>query len=244
MHMNLSTREPRTSSLIAVALCLALLPATAGALSESDLVQFPITDASGETVVSTTSFIDLFQGQDYTYTAERTAAILNSANDPDRSDPSTWTILRYTGTVTFLPGGGNDGLGYDFPNDGFDTFVLAFTSLREGDFDGVTLPPVIDGGYVRPAFSNPNQIFIEDPSPGLVTDLEEGFFFGLVFEALPGVEQSFTFEIALRETFDGGLHHFNRGFLSQSVPEPTGLVLTAIGALGALGLGRARGGLP
>jgi hypothetical protein len=208
------------------------LPSHATPIDENDLVLFPIGAVEpGATVVSTDQLIDLFQGEEFTYAVNRIGVQNPSGNNPDPSDPSTWTILSYEGTVTYLPGGPAPAA----PElDLAETLVLAFTSLREGPFDGSTLPPRIDGGYVLSSFSGLSDapFYIEDPTGGMVVDEEGDLFLALAFAALPGVSQTFGFEIALREPLDDTLQQFNRGFAAP-IPEPSSaaLLLAAFGGL-------------
>ena len=134
--------HPRDRSLLGAALLLVLvgLPGAASALTEADLVLFPIASApAGATVLSTADLIPIFQGSGYTYSITRSGVINPSGNNPDPADPSTWTILQYEATLTYLPGGGgiaDEDLG------GIANLILTYTSLREGFFDGTNLPPI------------------------------------------------------------------------------------------------------
>ena len=227
-------------------LMLVSLPGSSSALTEGDLVQFPIDTApAGAAVVSTDDLIPIFQGSGYSYSINRTGVINPSDNNPDPDDPFTWTILQYQATLTYLPGGGG------FAAEELDeiaSLVLVYTSLREGFFDGVNLPPYIAGGYVLPSFSGVDDpFFVSDPEggllsgPGVITDLEEGLYLAFAFPVLPGAPQTFNFEIALREPLDDTLQHFNRGFL-QPVPEPGTFLLFGIGLALLSGVRRARSG--
>jgi hypothetical protein len=217
-------------STILVAIALAL-PVHAAPIGESDLVLFPMGGAPpGASVVSTDDLVRVFQGEGYAYTVNRTAVDNPSGNNPIPTDPLTWTVLTYEGTVTFAPGGDPAG---DF--DLASRFLLVLTSLREGPYDqGGALPPRIDGGYVLPSFTGLSEspLCVTDPAGGAVTDEEGDLFLALAFAPLPGVAQTFGFQIALREPLDDTLQHFNRGFV-EVVPEPTSLALL-IGGLGLL----------
>jgi hypothetical protein len=205
-------------------------PVQATPIGESDLVLFPIADPPpAAEVVSTDNLFWVFQGEGYTYTVSRTAVDNPSNNNPTPGDPSTWTILTYVGTMTFLPGGDPSGQ-FDFA----ERFLLVFTSLREGPYDGGALPPHIDGGYVVPSFSGDVQsvLYVTDPPGGAIIDEEGDLFLALAFDPLPAVAQSFGFQLALREPLNAALQHFNRGFI-EPIPEPATLALL-IGGLGLL----------
>ncbi len=206
------------------------LPVHAATIGESDLVLFPIGDAPpGATLLSTDDLVWVFQGEGYTYSLNRTGVDNPSDNSPTLTDPSTWTILTYEGTVTFAPGGDPSGQ-FDLA----ERFLLVFTSLREGPYARGILPPRIDGGYVLPSFTglSENPLYVTDPASGAVTDEEGDLFVALAFVPLLGVAQTFGFQIALREPLDDTLQHFNRGFV-EVVPEPSTLALL-IGGLGLL----------
>jgi hypothetical protein len=228
-------------SLLAAALILAVVgfSSPARALTEADLVLFPIgLPPAGASVVSTVDLIPIFQGSGYTYSIERTGVINPSGNNPDPSDPLTWTILQYDATITYVPGGGG------IPVEELDSIanlILVYTSLREGPFDGVTLPPRIDGGYVKPGFSGTvsDPFYVLDPVGGAVTDAEGDLFLAFAFPVLPGAGQTFSFEIALREPLDDTLQQFNRGFLAP-VPEPGTFLLFGLGLALLSGVRRAR----
>jgi hypothetical protein len=207
-----------------------IAPTLCGAttIGEGDLVLFPIeTVPLGAFVYSTDNVTWVPQGEGYSYGVSRTEVYNPSGNDPDPGDPSTWTILTYEGTVTYLPGSG----GVVPPELAeASTFLLTLTSLREGPFDGGALPPRIDGGYVLPSFSGLSHplVYVSDPVGGAVTDEEGDLFLALAFAALPDVPQTFGFQVALREPLDDTLQHFNRGFASP-VPEPSSFVLFGFG---------------
>ena len=97
--------------------------AQATPLAGTELVTFEIQVVpEGETVLSTTVLERIPQGSGYTYSITRTMVENPSGNNPNPSDPATWTVLTYEGTVTFLSSA----------TPPIDTFFLALTSLRQG----------------------------------------------------------------------------------------------------------------
>jgi hypothetical protein len=223
--------------------CLALASLVAGeasALSLAELLSFPLAPVTGAAALSdATAFGPLAQGEGYAYDVARTGVYDPSGNQPDPDDPATWTVLSYEGTVTFL---GDPGYGA-----GLGDLVLVLTSLREGSYaPGGALPPRALGGYVESTLADDRYVFVRDPlddPAGVIVDEEGETFLALRFPALPGEPQSFRFQVALRQTLDETLYHFNRGFLAlpQPVPEP-GTLASLGAALAALSaLRRSRG---
>jgi hypothetical protein len=216
-----------------------LVAGEARALSLGELLSFPlapVTDAAD--LSDPTAFAPLAKGESYAYEVARIGVYDPSGNQPDPNDPATWTVLSYQGTVTLLADACSGA--------GMGDLVLVLTSLREGSYaPGGALPPRVLGGYVESTLADDDYVFVRDPlddPAGVIADEEGEHFLALRFPALPGEPQSFRFQIALRETLEGTLEHFNRGFLAlpQPVPEP-GTLTTLGAALAALSaLRRAR----
>ena len=204
--------------------------AQATPLAGTELVTFPIQVVpTGETVLSTTVLERIPQGSGYTYSITRTMVENPSGNNPNPSDPATWTVLTYEGTVTFLSSA----------TPPIDTFFLALTSLRQGTFiPELGLPPRIDAGYVLAGFVNvPSTLYLDDPVGGDITDDEGNLSFALAFPALAGVPQTFAYQIAVREPLTATLQQFNAGFINP-IPEPGTFALLFGGAAALFALRR------
>ncbi len=220
----------RTGSALVAAVWLSWLAPDARALSLDELLEFPLAPAAGAADLSDASlFQPLAKGADYTYSVARVGVHDPSGNQPDPIDPATWTVLSYEGSFTYL-GDGGDGYAYQTPAD----LLLVLTSLREGAYaPGDPLPPRVLGGYVEATLADDGYGFVRDPQgdpAGVITDLEGEHFLALRFALLPGEVRSFAFQIALRETLDGTLQHFNRGFRALPTPVPEPGTLAAVGA--------------
>lgn len=205
------------------ALAFALLARDARALSVDDLFQFPLPVMPGAADLSDpAAFAPLAKGADYTYSVRRIGVRDPSGNHPDPSDPATWTLLDYEGTVTLFSAAAAGDL------------LLVLTSLREGQYTpGGALPALALGGYVASTLADDGYVYVRDPvgSPsGVIADEEGASFLALRFPALPGEPQSFRFQIALRQTLDETLYHFNRGFLALPTPVPEPATLACVGA--------------
>lgn len=224
----------RSAWAVLIGLVLAA-PAPSAALQVEDLLMFPLATGSETLDLSDAAlFAPLSQGIDYTYDVSRIGVHDPSGNAPTANDPNTWTILTYQGTVQVLAGFDEvQGLpGQDL--------ILVFTSLRKGSYTpgSLDLPPFLDGGYVTATLEDDGLFQVFDPqlslhgSAGVVIDDEGSYFPALRFEPLIGVDQSFTFEVALRETLaaDETLYHFSRGFVA--IPEPGVALLAAAGLFG------------
>lgn len=209
------------------------------ALSDADVLEFPIPEVSYEVDLAGEGVTSLSNGETYDFSVTRTDVFNPSGNNPDPTDAATWTVLSYEATVTYL--------GLDAPG---EDFTLVLTSLRQGDFDGSLLPPLIDGGFSLPSLADDEYFYAFDPmlsehgDPGTIIDDEGAYFLAFRFAAVSGAAYTFHYDVILREPLTGTLNHFNRGYLTTSatapLPEPSGLMALATGLIGLFVLRRAR----
>ncbi len=223
------------SALLAAGL-VSMLAGEARALSLDELIDLPLAPLPGAADLSDPAAFDpLSKGVDYTYSVARSGVYDPSGNRPNPADPATWTVLSYEGTFTFLPA-------YAYAAEAPANLLLVLTSLREGYYaTGGALPPRLLGGYVEATLADDSYGFVRDPGDpvGVISDEEGESFLALRFALLPGESGSFRFQVALRQTLDETLYHFNRGFRVMPTPVPEPATLACVGvALAAMAVAK------